>query len=387
MEIEVDGKKKRVEIRGLKEDEIERWLDFVAGVFKDVGRRPPRQYFANHLYLDPWKDLNGIRVALVDGAIVSTVRVFRRKCYLRGKVVDVGGIGEVSTDPSMRSKGLARAVLHDAIKYLAHKHVGLVSLHTGAAAPFYAREGFRAVPRQFVMTRLAAAAPPPAHPLELVARKMDFADRALLDGVRSIHASYSRRFNGPFVRDSDGYWQQWVPVESPHAYVAVDAANHPVAFLSVRLERPPGGGVPPSPGGSPRVLPAPTATSVKEFTCSDAELRRDGGRGAFAALLAFACRDCGTEALPLRLPAHVPHGDAGAAVEEERGTMYRVTAPELAGALGFEILDEEGKVFVAEQDYGEWLHLLFTHQNPRVSQGILLPALRSYHVFFETDGY
>ena len=71
-----------MEFRSLQSEEIDAWFDHVASVFT-VGR----QYFMNHWYNDPWQDLEGIRVAVDDGKIVSTVRVFVRQMYLHGEPV------------------------------------------------------------------------------------------------------------------------------------------------------------------------------------------------------------------------------------------------------------------------------------------------------------
>ena len=62
-----------------------------------------RQYFSNHWHNDPWRDPEGIRIAMDNGAIVSTVRVFIRKMFLHGEPITVGGLGEVSTRPRIPS--------------------------------------------------------------------------------------------------------------------------------------------------------------------------------------------------------------------------------------------------------------------------------------------
>ncbi len=90
-----------MEFRSLYPEELEAWLDHVTHVFL-----ASRQYFSNHWHNDPWKDVEGIRVAVDDGKIVSTVRVFIRKMFFHGEPISVGGIGEVSTRSEYRKRGL-----------------------------------------------------------------------------------------------------------------------------------------------------------------------------------------------------------------------------------------------------------------------------------------
>jgi hypothetical protein len=84
-----------MELRTLRPEELDAWLDFVHRVFN-----VPRAYCARHWHNDPWRSCEGIRVAVDRGQILSTVRVFRRRIYLGGVPVTMGGIGEVSTDPA-----------------------------------------------------------------------------------------------------------------------------------------------------------------------------------------------------------------------------------------------------------------------------------------------
>ena len=66
-----------MEFRALRPEELEAWLDHVTSVFTGG-----RQYFSNHWHNDPWRDAEGIRIAVDNGTIVSTVRVFIRKIFL-----------------------------------------------------------------------------------------------------------------------------------------------------------------------------------------------------------------------------------------------------------------------------------------------------------------
>ncbi len=52
-----------VEVRSLREEELERWFDHCAEVFKGESR----EYFVRHWNNDPWRNLNSIFVAVEDG--------------------------------------------------------------------------------------------------------------------------------------------------------------------------------------------------------------------------------------------------------------------------------------------------------------------------------
>ena len=113
-----------MEFRPLYPDELEAWLDHVTSVFTG-GRR----YFSNHWHNDPWRDPEGIRVAVDKGTIISTVRVFIRKMFLHGEPITVGGIGEVSTRPEYRRRGIATQLLKDSIQFMESRDIVFSSLH------------------------------------------------------------------------------------------------------------------------------------------------------------------------------------------------------------------------------------------------------------------
>ena len=136
-----------MEFRALYPDELEKWLDHVTHVFTGG-----RQYFSNHWHNDPWRDPEGIRIAVDDGTIVSTVRVFIRKMFLHGEPVTVGGIGEVSTRPEYRRRGLATQLLKDSIQFMVSRDIVMSSLH--GSQQIYSVEGWEKVPSLLCETTL-----------------------------------------------------------------------------------------------------------------------------------------------------------------------------------------------------------------------------------------
>eukprot|EP01116_Phalansterium_solitarium_P021587 TRINITY_DN6779_c0_g1_i1.p1 TRINITY_DN6779_c0_g1~~TRINITY_DN6779_c0_g1_i1.p1 ORF type:complete len:350 (+),score=86.99 TRINITY_DN6779_c0_g1_i1:92-1141(+) len=208
----------------LKEDQIEEWLDHLDEVFEAT----PRSYFAGHFVHDVTPDLEGIRVAIDKrtGRIVATVRVFIRKMFWDGAVVPVGGIGEVSTKAAWRGKGLASTLLNQALHYMKSRGLHCSSLHTSKAAPVYAKLGWRAVPRITIrrpiddLVRRAAETTGAAAGVFGKVLPLNWTDLPMVDALMPLYSQYASRWNGPLVRASHRYWQQWVPNE-PHRALAV----------------------------------------------------------------------------------------------------------------------------------------------------------------------
>jgi hypothetical protein len=67
--------------------------------------------------------------------IVASCRVFRRRVYVSGREVDVGGIGEVCTSSDHHRRGLSRELLSDCLAALADDGTALSFLH--AAPDFF----------------------------------------------------------------------------------------------------------------------------------------------------------------------------------------------------------------------------------------------------------
>ncbi len=74
--------------------------------------------FTNIVKLDPWFDLNNTRACFVDGKVVSVVQIFRRPMRIGGSVVQMAGVGNVSTRPEYRRAGHSSQVLRDSVQYM-----------------------------------------------------------------------------------------------------------------------------------------------------------------------------------------------------------------------------------------------------------------------------
>ena len=131
-----------MEIRAAKAHERDEIIDLIAAVF--VERCRPR--YASQHYQDSSYELDQSRVCVVDGKIVSYVRVSDRSMYIGKEVVKLGGIGMVVTSPEYRGRGYASALLRDAIAYMEANNYDLSILFT-TIQPFYMPLGWASFPQ------------------------------------------------------------------------------------------------------------------------------------------------------------------------------------------------------------------------------------------------
>ena len=325
-----------MEFRALHPEELEAWLDHVTSVFTGG-----RQYFSNHWHNDPWRDAEGIRVAVDNGTIVSTVRVFIRKIFLHGTPITVGGIGEVSTRPEYRRRGIATQLLKDSIRFMASRDIG-VSLLFGSQK-IYAIEGWEKVSRYYARQFFTAA-----KQSEWEVRRANFDDAVEVTRIADLYDRYARKFNGTLVRDEMAYWTKWVRTESSNAWVAERDGT---------LE------------GYISVIPREDEFGVKEFIASEGAFARDRGKHLFEGMLSHIIAQMDAESLEVVYPAPIADGFNAPAIEEQGSAMYRIV--QLAA------LSEKMKLSA----FNSIPNLLHNQPEP-LAQGI-----QSHHIFWYTDGF
>ena len=325
-----------MEFRALHPEELETWLDHVTSVFTGG-----RQYFSNHWHNDPWRDAEGIRVALDKGTIVSTVRVFIRKIFLHGEPITVGGIGEVSTHPEYRRRGIATQLLKDSIQFMEDRDIA-VSLLFGSQK-IYSIEGWEKVSRYYARQSFSAD-----KQSAWEVRPANFDDEVEVKRLSDLYDRYARKFNGTVVRDDIAYWTQWVRTESPNAYVAERGGNIE-GYVSV-TEREDG-------------------LSVKEFITSEGAFARDRGKQLLEGMLSNIMAQMDVESLEVVYPAPIADGFNAPAIEEQGSAMYRIIQPG--------VLSEK----MASPAFNSIPNLLHNQPKP-LAQGI-----KSHHIFWYTDGF
>ena len=130
--------------------------------------------------------------------------------WLAGKVVTVGGIGEVSTHPDHRHKGLAKQVLDRAVEYMQSSGIVISALHAGnkAIRDIYVRLGWNKVTVPGLCYPLRQVFPALPDTLGLagtqVTRVLDLesdANAELRRALSLLYAEKARVLNGAFVRE------------------------------------------------------------------------------------------------------------------------------------------------------------------------------------------
>ncbi|MGE5558403.1 MAG: GNAT family N-acetyltransferase [Bacillota bacterium] len=214
------------EIRALRQEEMDGWLDHCMYVFNGgTYSKDYRQYFANHWLNDPWKDLDGILVAVEGGQILSTVRIFFRKIHISGQEISMGGIGEVSTKPECRGKGLAGEILKTALVKMEKRGIQVSVLFAGIR-DYYAKFGWQ---ERGMLWNIAEVPDDASCSMQIEQADLD----ADLRDIMHIYQSYSGKINGTVVRDREEYWRDWVKTEAKTLWKAINKQGQIAAYICV----------------------------------------------------------------------------------------------------------------------------------------------------------
>lgn len=101
-------------------------------------------FFAAQTEHDSTFRLRHARVAVVGGRIAGYVRIFARRMGVASLAVEAGGIGSVATRPDLQGRGIATALLADAVARMRDERMDVSFLFTGIPG-FYERLGYRIV--------------------------------------------------------------------------------------------------------------------------------------------------------------------------------------------------------------------------------------------------
>jgi len=203
------------QVRGLRSEELEAWLEFVYGVFKDAKgtAAPPRSYFLRHVENDPGaveRLSEDILVAVGEqDKFIGSLRIFRRRVYLKGSAVSAAGIGEVSVASAYRRQGIASRLLEEASTRMRAAGFALSFLHTSSSESLYRSLGWISVPQKFVRVVREVAHSHRDH-IETLA----LGSEVEIQRCSEAYAEFASRFDGCIVRDDPAYWQRWVRAES-----------------------------------------------------------------------------------------------------------------------------------------------------------------------------
>jgi predicted acetyltransferase len=178
--------------------ELERVIDLCSKVFSSYfdGVAHWRQVFE----LDPGYRPGQSFVVYADSRPVANVRVTTRKVRIGAAVTKIGGIGDVSCEPTYRGRHYPTACLKEAINFM--QETGhTISLLGAGPHDFYRRLGWEiAVPRCSLTIPHSACSP--AEGWSLVRF-----ERAMLDAVMELYERENESRTLSAVRDRD-YWER-----------------------------------------------------------------------------------------------------------------------------------------------------------------------------------
>jgi len=214
-----------IEFRTLKLEEIEQWFDHCMYAFNgDSYSESFRNYFKNHWFNDPWRDIESIFIAVEDGKILSTVRIFHRKMYLQGQMISMGGIGEVGTGVKSRGLGLSTKLLGLALEKMKYLEINISTLATSEdKLGYYGRLGWQTLIRDFKIAKLNVS-----NHHEIDIRPINFYKDIVK--IKDIYEQYSGKLSGTIVRDSEYYWEAWVKNEYQKCLIA-EIEGEVVAYI------------------------------------------------------------------------------------------------------------------------------------------------------------
>lgn len=208
--------------RAIRLDELEECLDVWDAAFEDT----PREYFRKYFTGDPWFRPEYTRCAFVEGRMVAAVQIVRREVRVGQVTLTLGGIANVGTVPSYRSRGYSTQLLRDAIAVMEQDGFDFSMLFTGIH-PFYARLGWECLPVLTLSAQIRDELPEDSSPCRI--RPLADVD---LEALCACYEQYNMGRSFTVVR-SPAYlrgWTGWDERTPTDVYVA-EAAGKLVGYI------------------------------------------------------------------------------------------------------------------------------------------------------------
>ncbi len=193
----------RFRVRGLQRQELDGFLLCFQAAFGVDD--PSLSVIRNSLVNDPYFRPERVRVAVLDGAIISHVVILHRPAWAGNQVIDIAGITAVATHPYYQGQGIGSRVVRDALKLVRKWNYDLALLTTRVPG-FFARLGFLEAPavigHQCPASALARLEPPAGYTLA----RLDYYEQ--WPTIAAIYREYSHLRTGMQFRE-DRFWETW----------------------------------------------------------------------------------------------------------------------------------------------------------------------------------
>lgn len=219
-----------ITFRNLYPKELEKWFDFLV---EEIFKSESKKFFSNQWYNDPYKDINGIFVAVDDdGNFLSTLRVFVREIYINGMKISCGGIGCVGTKEEYRGQKLSTTLFQMCIKYMEDRNIYVSYLMSGDQnEKYYNRYDYYKSPRYIKYSSIS----------KYNNDSYDYCIRDVnIEGdiveLSNIHENFSSKFNGSIVRSIE-YWKEWIASNTERSCkIAYDNSGKGIAYISFQVD-------------------------------------------------------------------------------------------------------------------------------------------------------
>lgn len=209
-----------IEIRGCKDiNELKDVLKVCDNAFDNT----PYEYFERHLFKDKTLSMENTRILIDNNKILSTIQVFPRKMYLRNKIYNFGGIGNVATLPEYQNRGYASMLMKNTINYMRESQFPF-SLLTTTINHYYEKFGYKIIVRQkfnFTLDR-----PYNTNNIRIFIPQKD------LQIVRKIYSDFNENLIGPFYRN-EVYWNSQLDFcgEDRNMFLVKEVNGKVVAYI------------------------------------------------------------------------------------------------------------------------------------------------------------
>jgi len=169
------------------------------------------------------------RVCVVDGEVVSHIRIYERDYRVGSTPVHGGGIGDVCTHPDHRKKGYGAGCLRDAVDYF-KDHGYHMSMILSGVFGFYLSEHWEKFPQHSYAVPPEVKAPRAKRGVYSVRwMEMDTDD---LEQCMDVYNAYCENKSLSVVR-SALYWRRrsrWQAGESPGTWLVAERGNRIVGY-------------------------------------------------------------------------------------------------------------------------------------------------------------
>jgi len=189
-----------------------------------------RERFACAHKNNPTSKLEFSRVCVVDGQVVSHIRIYERYYRIGSTPVLGGGIGDVCTHPEHRRKGYGAGCLRDAIQYF-KEHGYCMSMILSGVFGFYLSEKWEKFPQHSYVVPVTLRVPRP--PRGRYSVRWFERDTDDLEQVMEVYDAYSRNKSLSVVR-TPLYWRRrlrWQIGESPEGFLVAERAGRIVGYV------------------------------------------------------------------------------------------------------------------------------------------------------------